>query len=113
MAVQFTSTDGGTVFQTRATEWKPDCGQPGAAYPDCLYATDFPMFAVAPAYRAVPADGSPADAVTNLGLGTILEPWRSSHTNYLFVWQWSQAAAASAPPPLGPSLPPGQLEPWP
>lgn len=106
--VRFTSLDGGTVWDTRITEPKPDCGAPNSSYPSCLYATDFGMYALAPAYRAIPSDGSPADAVTNLGMGSIEHPELAYHTSYLFVWEWSQAVVSSAPPMLGPPAPPQQ-----
>lgn len=112
--VRFTSLDGGTVWDTRLTEPRPDCNAPGSSYPGCLYATDFAMYALAPAYRAVPADGNPADAVTNLGYGNIEHPELAFHTSYLFVWQWSQALATSPAPLLGPPSTPAHWQaPWP
>lgn len=96
VAFDVTSLDGSTLYQRIVTEMKP----PNE------YAANFPMYAVAPAYRVVPADGNPGDAVTNLGYGTIEEPWRASHTSYGFTWQWSLAPGT---PPAGPALgPPGQ-----
>jgi hypothetical protein len=112
--IAFTNPDGGTVFDRRLTQAKPDCGDPGYVYPDCLYALDFPMFAAGYSYRAIPADGNPADGVTNLGMGTIPEPWRTAHSSYLFVWRWSQAPGTPQGPALGPASPGsgGWLEPW-
>jgi hypothetical protein len=79
--IKITSLDGGTVYQTITTEQKPGD----------LYAANFPMYAIAPAYRAIPADGSPADAVGGMGLGDIARPNYSIHTSYGLVWQWSVA----------------------
>jgi hypothetical protein len=79
--VNVTSLDGGTVWQTIVTDPKPGS----------VYAADFPMYVVAPAYRAVPAEGVPADAVSGMGLGCIEKPWEATHTSYLFVWQWTEA----------------------
>jgi glucose/arabinose dehydrogenase len=83
--LRVTSLDGLTVFATLTTEAKP--GE--------LYAADFPMFHTAPAYRVLPDDGSPADAVTGLGLGSIVEPNLPVLTSYLFVWQWVLAPMAT------------------
>lgn len=102
-----TSLDGVTVLGDITTEAKPGD----------LYAANFPMYKAAPAYRVIPftapagvlADGGPADAVTNLGLGTIEEPWRTSHTSYGFVWQWTQAPAPTATP--WPTWPPATATP--
>lgn len=79
--IQVTSLDGAQAFATLVTEAKPSE----------LYAADFPLFAVAPAYRAVPADGNPADMVSGMGLGSIAEPTLPVPTSYLFVWQWTIA----------------------
>jgi hypothetical protein len=82
--VRVTSLDGGAVYQTLMTEQKP--GE--------LYAANFPMYVVAPAYRAVPAEGHAADAVSGLGLGSIEQPLYTIHTSYGFVWQWTVAPGA-------------------
>ena len=79
--IRVTSLDGSQAFATLTTEAKPS--EP--------YAADFPLFAVAPAYRAAPADGHPADAVSGMGLGSIVEPTLPVPTSYLFVWQWTIA----------------------
>ncbi len=79
--IRVTSLDSSEVFATLVTQAKP--GE--------LYAADFPMFAVAPAYRAVPFDGNPADAVTGMGLGSIARPDLPVLTSYLFVWRWTVA----------------------
>ncbi len=79
--IRVTSVDGSQTFATLVTETKPS--EP--------YAADFPLFAVAPAYRAAPADGHPADAVSGMGLGSIVEPTLPVPTSYLFVWQWAIA----------------------
>jgi hypothetical protein len=79
--IRVTSLDGSQAFATLITEAKPSE----------LYAADFPLFAVAPAYRAAPADSHPADAVSGMGLGSIVEPTLPVPTSYLFVWQWSIA----------------------
>jgi hypothetical protein len=79
--IDITSLDGTTVFTTIYTELKP--GEP--------YAGNFPMYVLAPAYRAVPTDGQPADAVTGLGLGSVEQPEFKIHTSYGFVWEWTIA----------------------
>lgn len=80
-----TNLDATTLFSRMTTELKP--GEP--------YAANFPMYKVAPAYRTIPSDGSPADAVTNLGLGSIEHPEYAYHTSYGFVWQWVVAVTAT------------------
>lgn len=82
------STHDGALFATIVTEQKPGD----------LYAANFPMYAVAPAYRVVPSDGNPADAVTGLGLGSIELPDWSIHTSYGFIWEWSEAPDATLQP---------------
>lgn len=79
--IRISSLDDATVFQVLRTELKP--GEP--------YAANFPMYAVAPAYRARPADGAPADAVSGMGLGDIERPRWAIHTSYGFVWRWTVA----------------------
>ena len=79
--IRVTSLDGSQAFATLLSEAKPSE----------LYAADFPLFAVAPAYRAAPADGHPADAVSGMGMGSIVEPTLPVPTSYLFVWQWAIA----------------------
>lgn len=81
-----TNLDGTTVFGKMVTELKPGD----------LYAANFPMYQLAPAYRTLPSDGAPADSVTNLGLGSIEYPYYAYHTSYGFVWQWTVAPAATA-----------------
>lgn len=76
--IQVTSLDGLDVFATLITEAKP--GE--------LYAANFPMYVPAPAYRAIPADGNPADAVSGMGLGSLELPRWNIHTSYGFVWRW-------------------------
>ncbi len=66
------------------------------------FAVDFAMFAVAPAYGAVPADGSPADRVWGMGLGSIEQPYFTIHTSYRLVWQWTVAPSGSEPTPTPP-----------
>ena len=83
--IQITSLDGQQIFATLLTEAKP--GE--------LYAANFPMYVVAPAYRAVPADGNPADAVTGMGLGSLAQPGQWTDTSSLFVWQWTTAATVT------------------
>lgn len=77
------SLDGTVSHGTIVTELKP--GE--------LYAANFPMYVVAPAYRVAPSDGSPGDAVSGLGLGSIELPNWTIHTSYGFIWQWSVATA--------------------
>ncbi len=86
--VQITSLDAAETFATLITEARP--GE--------LYAANFPMFHVAPAYRAAPADGNPADVVTGMGLGSIELPNWNIHTSYGFVWQWVVAPVTAATP---------------
>lgn len=78
--------------QTVLTEAKP--GEP--------YAANFPMYAVAPAYSAQPADGAPADLVAGMGLGNVQHPDWKIHTSYLLVWQWTQATGDAPPAVCGP-----------
>jgi hypothetical protein len=59
--------------------------------PGELWATDFPMFAVAPAYAAQPNTGAPADRVEGMGLGSLEAPFNAHHTGYLLTWQWTIA----------------------
>lgn len=66
--------NGGEAMIT--TEAKP--GEP--------FAANFPMYAVAPAYSAQPADG---DLVGGMGLGSIEQPAYAIHTSYELVWQWA------------------------
>ena len=86
VSFEVTSLDGLVVYGTIITEPKP--GE--------LYAANFPMYVVAPAYRVTPSDGSPGDAVSGLGLGSIELPDWTIHTSYGFVWQWSVAEQAAA-----------------
>jgi glucose/arabinose dehydrogenase len=90
--IQITSLDGGDIFATLITEAKP--GE--------LYAANFPMYRLAPAYRAAPSDGSPADVVTGMGLGSIEQPDYSIHTSYGLTWQW---VVAGAPTPTATPTP--------
>lgn len=89
--IQITSLDGGDIFATLVTEAKP--GE--------LYAANFPMNHRAPAYRAVPSDGSPADVVTGMGYGSIEQPDYNIHTSYGFIWQW--VIAGAVPPTATPT----------
>ena len=89
--IQITSLDGSVLWATLITQAKPD-------HP---YAADFPMNARAPAYRAVPSDGSPADVVTGMGYGSIEQPDYNIHTSYGFVWQW--VIAGAIPPTATPT----------
>ena len=79
--IQMTSFDLKDDYGFVTTEAKP--GEP--------YAANFAMYIVAPAYRVVPADGAPADAVTGLGLGSIAVPDLPTLTSYGFTWQWTVA----------------------
>ena len=76
--------------------------QPTQAKPGEPFAVDFAMYAVAPAYGAAPADGSPADQVWGMGLGSIEQPYFTIHTSYRLVWQWTVASAGSPPTPTPP-----------
>jgi hypothetical protein len=75
------------------------------AKPGELYAANFPMYAVAPAYSAQPIGGGPADMVTGMGLGNIQHPTWTIHTSYLLVWRWTMATGDSPPAVCGPSAP--------
>lgn len=86
--IDITSMDGKTRFQTVVTELKPGD----------LYAGNFPMYSLAPAYRALPNDGNPADAVSGMGMGSIEYPYLAYHTSYGFVWQWTIAPEPPEPP---------------
>lgn len=61
-----------------------------------LYATNYAMYALAPAYSAQPADGAPADRVEGMGLGEIDEPYLAYHTSYGLTWRWSIAGSDSS-----------------
>ncbi len=76
--------------------------QPTQAKPGEPFAVDFAMYAVAPAYGAAPADGSPADRVWGMGLGSIEQPYFTIHTSYRLVWQWTVASGGSPPTPTPP-----------
>jgi hypothetical protein len=73
----------------------PDGEQPiiTQAKPGEEYAADFPMQSLAPAYRAQPNTGDPADAIDGMGLGEIDDPIHAHHTSYGLVWQWMVAPA--------------------
>jgi hypothetical protein len=79
--MQLASSDRKEVLGYTATEAK--AGE--------LYATNFPMYLVAPAYSVEPADGAPADAVVGLGLGSIKVPDLPTLTSYGLTWQWTIA----------------------
>ena len=56
--------------------------------PGEVYATDFDMYAVAPAYNAWPDDGLPVDKVYGMGLGEYRRSVATAiHTSYLLIWQ--------------------------
>ena len=68
------------------------------------YAAGLPMYKIAPAYRVEPADGAPADAVSDLGLGNIEHPDLPMLTSYGFTWKWTvagQNAPVATPTPAG------------
>lgn len=75
------------------------------AKPGELYAANFPLYAVAPAYSAQPISGGPADMVTGMGLGNIQHPTWTIHTSYLLVWRWTMATGEPPPAVCGPSAP--------
>jgi hypothetical protein len=78
------------------------------------YAAGFPMNELAPAYRVAPDDGSPADAVTGLGLGNLAYPQKAMLTSYGFTWQWTVAGqAAPTATPVASSAGPGDAQPLP
>ena len=81
--------------QDYVTEAKP--GEPAA--------TNFPMYAVAPAYGAQPISGGPADMVIGMGLGNIVHPTWTIHTSYLLVWRLTLATGEGAPAVCGASVP--------
>lgn len=106
--IRFSSLDGSQTFQIKATEAKP--GTP--------YGVDFPMDAVAPAYRAEPASGAPADVVRGMGMGNFEHPDWKIHTSSLFVWQWTLSNGEAAPQVCGVPPPPQPTptltsSPWP
>jgi hypothetical protein len=90
--VKITPMDGATVWGTLAT----------VARPYVFDWANFAMYARAPAYRAVPASGAPADAVTGLGMGSIEAPLYAIHTCYGFTWRWTVAPGAASFRPLIP-----------
>jgi hypothetical protein len=79
VAIQISDLNGAPV-QVIQTEAKP--GE--------LYAANFPMWQTAPAYIAQP-QGAPADAVFNMGLGSLSNPNSLDATRYGLVWQWTIA----------------------
>ncbi len=54
-----------------------------------IYAGSYPMYHTTGTYRIEVDDGTPSDAVENLGMGTIAEPYVKYHTSYGFVWRWT------------------------
>lgn len=78
--------DGEAIVHTEA---KP--GEP--------FAANYPMYALAPAYSAAPADGIPSDRVENMGLGEIDEPHLAHHTSYGLTWRWTIAGEEETPIP--------------
>ncbi|MCC7352605.1 MAG: hypothetical protein IT330_02520 [Anaerolineae bacterium] len=90
VTVRFTWSGG---YQDYATEAKP--GE--------LYATNFPMNEVAPAYSAQPISGGPADVVSGMGYGNASNP--NIHTSYLLVWRWTMASGDGPPAVCGPAAP--------
>ena len=86
--IGISSPDGLILWTVVKTEAKP--GE--------RYAANFPMYAVAPAYRAQPRDDVPADAVSGMGLGSIMLPGWKIHTSYGFVWRRVVAPAATPAP---------------
>ena len=77
----------GATLQDLRTEAKP--GE--------LYAANFPMWLTSPAYIAQPLN-APADAVYDMGLGSLDGTNRTAATGYGLVWQWTIAGGASASP---------------
>ncbi|MBX3010344.1 MAG: hypothetical protein KF832_02510 [Caldilineaceae bacterium] len=63
------------------------------------YATNYAMYALAPAYAAQPDTDAPADRVEGMGLGTIGDPYRAFHTSYGLTWRWTVAASAPTATP--------------
>ncbi len=66
---------------TITTEAKP--GEP--------YAANYPMYAPAPAYSAIPNSGAPADQINGMGLGDLEHPDWNIHTSYGLTWRWTIA----------------------
>jgi hypothetical protein len=85
--VRFYWKDGEVI---RYTQEKP--GEP--------FAADFDMYAVAPAYGALPHDGLPAEGIWGLGLGSIEQPFHTIHTSYKFVWQLTVHQGTTEPTPI-------------
>lgn len=67
-----------------------------------LYAANFDMHSIAPAYSAQPATGVPADRVEGMGMGSIEAPAFTIHTSYGLIWQWTLAASAPVPTATAP-----------
>ena len=84
----------GTTLQDLKTEAKP--GE--------LYAANFPMWLTSPAYSAQPLN-APADAVYDMGLGSLDGTNSTAATSYGLVWQWTIAGGASASPTPTPTRP--------
>jgi hypothetical protein len=95
VAVRISSLDGGTEFATIVSEAKP--GE--------LYAANYPMYALAPAYRAQPAGSAPADAVSGMGYGCLDNPYFACHTSYGLTWQWVESSGLPAPFPTATATP--------
>ena len=72
------------------------------AKPGELYAANFPMWLSSPAYSAQPLN-APADAVYDMGLGSLDGTNSNAATGYGLVWQWTIAGGASASPTPPPS----------
>jgi hypothetical protein len=72
---------------------------------DEAFATNYAMYALAPAYGAAPHDGAPADRVEGMGLGNLTEPHLAHHTSYGLTWQWTIAGATPEPTPTATATP--------
>jgi hypothetical protein len=63
------------------------------AKPGEAYATNYPLAYPAPFYSAAPNNGSPADAVRGMGLGSLENPGGFIRASYGLTWQWTIKAA--------------------
>ena len=68
------------------------------AKPGEEYAANFALALPAPFYNAAPNDGSPADAVLGMGLGSLENPGGFIRASYGLTWRWTIKPAPTATP---------------
>ncbi|MBI3958986.1 MAG: hypothetical protein HY328_09260 [Chloroflexi bacterium] len=76
------------------------------AKPGEEYAANYALALPAPFYNAAPNDGSPADAVLGMGLGSLDNPDGFIRASYGLTWRWTIAPAPTATATATPSATP-------